>query len=101
MLSILLQAGQAGGLLGLLPFVLILIVMYLFMIRPQQKKAKEQQKFISELKAGDKIVTIGGMHGVIDQVGDTTLILQIAKDTKITIERNSVAAGKWSDEKAA
>lgn len=93
----LLQAGEAapaagGGLLGFLPFILIFLVLYFLMIRPQAKRQKEQQKMISELKQGDEIVTIGGIHGSIAGVReqDNTLIVKIADNTKIIIDRSSV-----------
>jgi preprotein translocase subunit YajC len=85
-------APQGGGLLGFLPFVLIFLVLYFLMIRPQAKRQKEQQKMISELKQGDEVVTIGGIHGTIAGVReqDNTLIVKIADNTKVIIDRSSV-----------
>lgn len=85
--------GGAGGLLSFLPFILIFVIMYFLLIRPQAKKQKEQQKMIQELKQGDEVVTIGGIHGSVaglrDQ--DNTVILKIGENHKITIDRAAVS----------
>jgi preprotein translocase subunit YajC len=103
---ILLQNGQqapqgGGGLLGFLPFILIFVVLYFLMIRPQAKRQKQQQKMISELKQGDEVVTIGGIHGTISGIReqDNTLILKVADNTKIIVDRSSV--GRTAGEKTA
>jgi len=88
------QGGQGGNpLLSLLPFLLIIVVMYLLMIRPQAKKQKEKQKMLQELKPGDDILTIGGIYGKIEGVREKEgiLIVKIAKDVKITVARSAVA----------
>ncbi len=85
------DGGQGGGLLGMLPFVLIIGIVYFLMIRPQAKKAKDQKKMIAEVKKGDKVVTIGGFHGTVVDVKDTTFVLSISKNTEIEIERSSVS----------
>lgn len=87
--------GAAPG--GFNPMMLILLgmfaVMYFFMIRPQQKKAKEQKSFIEELKKGDRIVTMGGIHGKIVSVSpDTgTLLLEVSEGTKIKLDKSVVS----------
>jgi preprotein translocase subunit YajC len=76
--SILLQTGFGGG--GASSIFLIVgmfVIMYFFMIRPQQKKAKDQQAYVDALKAGDKVVTIGGLHGTIVTVRDKTVVLEV------------------------
>ena len=83
--------GQGGGLLGMLPFVLIIAIVYFLMIRPQAKKAKDQKKMIAEIKKGDKVVTIGGFHGTVIDVKDTTFMVSISKNTEVEIERTSVS----------
>jgi len=85
-------SGSGGGLLGFLPFILIFVVLYFLMIRPQAKRQKEQQKMITELKQGDEIVTIGGIHGTIAGVRekDNSLIVKIADNSKIVIDRSAV-----------
>lgn len=83
--------GQGAGLMGMLPMILIVVVIYFFMIRPQTKKAKQQKEMISALKKGDKVITIGGIHGTISQVKDGSFLVQIAAGTEIEIDRGSVS----------
>lgn len=86
-------AGSANPILSLLPFILIIVVMYLLMIRPQAKKQKEKKKMLQELKPGDDILTIGGVYGKIEGIREKEgiLIVKVAKDIKITIARSAVA----------
>ena len=76
----------------ILMLVLIFVVMWLFMIRPQQKKQKEMQKFRDALKKGDKVVTVGGIYGTILEVkeGAPTVMLEIDKDVKIKVDKASL-----------
>ena len=85
--------GGGGGGAGtqLIMIVLIIGVMYFFMIRPQQKKAKDQRKYRENLKKGDRIVTIGGIHARIVEVLDTTLIVEVESGTKLKIEKSAVS----------
>lgn len=90
--TILAQADpQGGGMMNIIFFVGIAVVFYFFMIRPQQKKAKDQKKFISEIKKGDSVVTVGGIHGKVYSVEDATLVVEVDKSTKLTIEKSSVS----------
>lgn len=93
MLGLLLQAGAApGGQYG--TFILIggfIIIFYFFMIRPQQKKQKDQKKFIDDIKKGDSVVTMGGIHGKIAAIENDTILLEVDRGTKITIEKSSVS----------
>ena len=94
-LTLFLQAAganaQAGSSMGfLLMIVLIFVVMWLFMIRPQQKKQKEIEKFRQGLKKGDKVVTIGGIYGTVVEVKDNTLFLEIDQNVKIKVDKASV-----------
>ncbi len=86
---------QGGGGLPIDPnFIMIggmILIFYIFFIRPQQKKQKEQRKFIDEVKKGDKIVTMGGIHGKIFSVEDTTVTLELDKGFKMTIEKSSIS----------
>ncbi len=95
--------GAGGGLLGFLPFLLIIAVIYFMMIRPQAKRQKDQAKMRNELKQGDKVVTIGGIHGTIAGVRekDNSLIVKISDNTKIIIDRAAVSSvnGEASAEK--
>jgi preprotein translocase subunit YajC len=72
-------------------FVGIAVVFYFFMIRPQQKKQKDQKKFLEEIKKGDSVVTIGGMHGKVHSLDDATITLDVDKGTKLTFERSSIS----------
>jgi len=97
----LLYAGTMGGsaaakgnpIMSLLPFLLIIAVMYLLMIRPQAKKQKEKKQMLNELKTGDEVLTIGGIYGKIEGVREKEgiLILKIAKDVKINVSRSAIA----------
>lgn len=93
LITILLQdANQPkGGAWGsLLPLLLLIVVFWLFFIRPQSKKAKEEQKFRDELKKGDKVVTIGGFHGKVTEVKEHTVVLSLAPDTEVEIEKSAI-----------
>lgn len=83
--------GQAGppALLQLVPILLLFVVFYLFLIRPQQKQKKEQAKMLSEIKSGDKVVTSGGIHGVVANVKDKQFTLRIAEG-KMEVDKAAV-----------
>ena len=83
--------GQAGALVQLAPFALILVVFYFLLIRPQQKKAKETQEMLDNLKVGDPIVSTGGVHGRIVKLGDVDLQVEIAPKVQIRLQRTSVS----------
>ena len=88
-------AGQAAPnpLIQIVPLVLIFVVFYFFMIRPQQKKQKDREKVLDSLKRGDKIVTIGGVHGTVAGI-DTekkSVLVQVSDSTKITFDRTAIA----------
>ncbi|HAQ62688.1 TPA: preprotein translocase subunit YajC [Candidatus Delongbacteria bacterium] len=83
--------GQGGGFASMIPFVLIIAIIYFLMIRPQSKKAKQHAQMLSELKKGDKIVTIGGVYGSIVNVKDKTFVIKISANTDIEILKSSVA----------
>lgn len=97
-LSVLLQAAATDGTKGFLDgpagmvamMVLLFAIMYFFMIRPQQKKQKALQEARNAIKVGDKVLTAGGIHGKVKEVGDTYFILEIAENTKVKIEKSSV-----------
>ncbi|MFT5368017.1 MAG: preprotein translocase subunit YajC [Candidatus Latescibacterota bacterium] len=83
---------QPNMLVTMLPFVLMFVVMYFLIIRPQHKKQKDQQTMIDALKKGDKVVTSGGVHGTITNVKDKEgiLVVQVAKDVQIEVSRGSI-----------
>jgi preprotein translocase subunit YajC len=81
-----------GGTIQLLFLGLMILVFWLFMIRPQAKKAKEQKKFIDNLQKGDKVVSIAGIHGIVNKVNDdNTLSLEINPGSYIKIEKSSIS----------
>ena len=91
--NILSQAQPQGGgwMQQVLLFGGIALVFYFFMIRPQQKKTKDQKKFISEIKKGDAVVTIGGVHGKVYAHDDDTITVEVDKSTKIKFERSAIS----------
>lgn len=93
MMHYILQAqGQGGGSFQLILLVGMVLVFWLFFIRPQAKKAKNQKKFIEDLQKGDKIVTIAGIHGKIQQVNeDGTLNIEISPGNYIKIEKSAIS----------
>lgn len=93
-MNILLQAGATGGGMGasLFMMVAIIAVFYFFMIRPQQKKQKELQKAREAMSVGDKVVTAGGIHGRIKEVGDTWFLVEVADGVRMKFEKTSVFA---------
>lgn len=90
MLFILLQAGKFDLSL-LVTMGAAFVVMYLFMIRPQQKKQNDQKKFLSELKKGDLVVTIGGLHGKIYELDELTLMLEVERGVKLKFDRSAIS----------
>lgn len=86
-------AAQPGGVQGMLasmlPLVLIFVVFYFLLIRPQQKKAKEHKQMLDNIKRGDKVTTQGGIYGVVESVTDNTVTLKIAENVKVKF-------GKWA-----
>jgi preprotein translocase subunit YajC len=80
----------AQGMQSLVMLGLMVLVFYFFMIRPQMKKQKELKNFRENLKAGDKVVTIGGIHGKILEVADTTVLIQ-AEGTKLRFDKSAIA----------
>ena len=90
--SILLQAAGASGagMMNLLMIVALIAIFYFFMIRPQQKKQKQINKFREGLTKGDKVITAGGIHGVIRDVKEKSFVIEIADNVKITIDKGSI-----------
>ena len=88
--SLLAQASDSGYgsfiLMGLM-----LLVLYMFIIRPQQRRQRQQKQFIQAIKEGDGVVTLGGLHGKVVSLGTDTMDIEIAKGTRVTVERNAVS----------
>jgi preprotein translocase subunit YajC len=91
--NILLQAAASQGTNWQLMITmgLMIVVFYFFLIRPQQKKAKDQKKFIEAMKVGDKVVTIGGVHGRIAEVDDDTFVLEVERGGRIRFSKSAVS----------
>ena len=89
--TILLQAG-GGGIQQFMMIGLIIIVFYFFMIRPQMKKAKDEKQFKESIKKGDKVVTIGGVHGKVLDVNEKTFMMEIDNNVKVKIEKSGISA---------
>lgn len=91
--------GQGGGLIGsLIPLILIFVIFYFLLIRPQQKRAREHRQMIENLKKGDKVITSGGVYGVIEAVGTNTVTLKIAENVKVKFGKSYIAAVRASAE---
>ena len=84
--------GGASGLATFAPLILIFGVMYFLLIRPQKKKQKETQRMLDELKKGDRVVTIGGIHGVIQNVREKSVIVKVDENCKLEFVRSAIAS---------
>lgn len=85
-------AGGAGNYSGILMMVLIFVVLYFFMIRPQTKRQKEIKKQREAMQPGDKVVTSGGIYGKVKEIKETTVIVEIAENVRVKVDKNSVFA---------
>ena len=94
--------GAGSSLISMLPFVFIFVIMYYVMLRPQMRRQKEQAKLVSSLKTGDRVVTTSGIHGLISNVKETTVIVKVADNVKLEMEKTSVTnVLKTNDAKAS
>ena len=96
----LLQAG-GGDITSFLPIIAMVAIFYFFFIRPQQRKQKETKKYLGEIKKNDMVVTVGGIHGKIMEVSDTTVLIDVDRGTKLLVEKSSISleASKKLNEK--
>lgn len=94
MIYTLLQAAPAaapgGGMSMWVMLALIFVVMWLFMIRPQRKQQKELEAFRAALKKGDKVVTVGGIYGTVDEIKDKSVLIKVDGDVKLRVDKNSL-----------
>lgn len=92
------SAGELGGSMAsaFLPLVAIFVIFYFFLMRPQSKKQKETEKMINSLKKGDKVITIGGIHGVVSSLKEKTVIIKVDDDAKIEFNRSAIATREKS-----
>ncbi len=91
--------GEANPIAQLLPFILMFVVLYFLILRPQIKKQKSQQKMIDDLTKGDKIVTSGGIHGVITTMKDDVITVKIADNVRVDMSRSAVSRVRDSGDK--
>lgn len=86
--------GEGGGspLTGFLPLILIFVIFYFLLIRPQQKRAKEHKEMLAAIKKGDKVVTSGGIYGLVEDVGDNTVTLKIAENVRVKFGKSYIAS---------
>ena len=93
-LHLLLMGAPAEGanpMISFLPIILIFVVFWFFIIRPQKKKEDTRKKMIEAVKKGDKVITIGGVHGNVTQVDDSSVLVQVDTNTKLRIEKSAIA----------
>ena len=96
------SASGSGSLLSTaLPFLLIIVIFYFFLIRPQNKKQKETQKMLDALKKGDKVITIGGIHGTVSSVKENTVIVKVDDDCKLEFNRTAISSVELTEEEKA
>ncbi len=91
MISTILLQAAGNPIMQFLPMILIIVVFYFFMIRPQMKKAKDHKKFVEELKKGDKVVTSAGIHGKIADMNETTFLIEVEGGTKIRFDKSAIS----------
>jgi preprotein translocase subunit YajC len=92
---------QANMLTSFLPFVFMIVIFYFLLIRPQQKRQKALQNLLTSLKTGDRVVTSSGIHGLIANVKDNTVILKVADNVKIEFDKSAITSVNRSSEVAA
>ena len=95
MMNVLLMAspdGEAGGLTAFLPLLVVIVIFYFFMIRPQMKRQKEVRNFRANLKKGDKVLTLGGIYGKIIEIQENVAILEIADGVKVKVEKSGIVS---------
>ena len=85
------QSGTMAILMQIVPFILIIFIFYFFLIRPQNKQRKKTEEMIAALKKGDKVVTIGGIHGVVSSTKEKTVVVKVDDNCKIEFSRSAIA----------
>jgi preprotein translocase subunit YajC len=92
-------AGQAAPnpIMSFVPLIFICIIFYFLLIRPQQKRQKEHQQPVSAVKTGDRVITSSGIHGVVANVKDKTVIVKVADNVKIEFDRSSITSIEKAD----
>ncbi len=90
--------GGASSLMSFLPLIIIFVIFYFLLIRPQQKRAKEHREMLEALKKGDKVTTAGGIYGVVESVEPDSLIVKIAENVKVKIGKGYIATRRTEKE---
>ena len=83
--------GQGGGFGAFVPLILMFAIFYFLLIRPQQKKAKMHKEMVNTLKKGDRVVSSGGLHGLVTGITDTVVTIEIAPKVRVKVSRGSIA----------
>jgi len=86
------DAAQPGGLMSFLPLIIIFVIFYFLLLRPQMKRAKEHKKLVAELGNGDEVVTNGGLLGRITHVGESFVTVELAENVQIKVQKHAVAS---------
>ena len=96
------SSGAANPIASFIPIILIFVIMYFVLFRPQMRRQKEQAKLVSSIKTGDRVITSSGIHGMVTNVKDTTVIVKVAENVKLEMEKTAVTnVVKTSSEVAA
>ena len=85
-------SGESNPMAMFLPLILIFVVFYFFIIRPQKKKETQRKQMISAVRKGDKVITLGGVHGAVTQVDDTSVLVQADTNVKLRVEKSAIAS---------
>ncbi len=93
--------GGGGGMGAFVPLILMFAIFYFLLIRPQQKKAKQHKSMLASIKKGDRVVTSGGLHGVITGITDDVVTMEIAPKVRVKVSRGSIAGVARRDESSA
>lgn len=92
------EGGPMGGFGSFIPLILIFVVFYFLLIRPQQKTAKQHQAYLTDLKKGNKVITKGGIYGEITGLTDNVLTLEIAENIRIKVTRDAIAGSQVKED---
>jgi len=86
------DAGQPGGLMSFLPLIIIFVIFYFLLIRPQMKRAKEHKKLVAELAKGNEVVTNGGLLGKITEVGESFVTVELAENVQVRVQKHAISS---------
>ncbi len=85
-------ASRPSGWMQIIPLILIFVVFWFILIWPQQRRQKQHKKMLESLQKGDKIITVGGIYGVVTYIGDNSVIIKVDENTKLEVSKNAIAA---------